>query len=142
MRPIAKFIVLGGSLIIASIGAAAIMASHKEKAIESCEDTKSESTAPGGAYTAELVVHTCAWGFGQAAESVDLKVTKLGTSGWFMHVPIEYDSTAEDRGTSKPTTEWAGPGALVVNVTSNSRTGTIVSSQLGLTITRTYRAAP
>ena len=139
MRPIAKFIALGSLLIIAGVGATAIMAPHEGKTVEACEDTRSETTAPGGAYKAELVVHTCAWGFGQAAETVDLKVTKLGPSGWFMHVPIEYDSTAEDQGMPKPTAQWAGPGALVVNVNSKSRTGTIVSKQLGLTITRTYR---
>jgi hypothetical protein len=139
MRPIAKFIVLGGLSVVAGVGATAIVASHKEKTIEACEDTRSETTAPGGAYKAELVVHTCAWGLGQATETVDLKVTRLGTSGWFMHVPIEYDSTAEDQGMVKPTAEWAGPQAPVVNVSSKSRTGTIVSKQLGLTITRTYR---
>jgi len=140
MRPIAKFAVLGSLLIAAGVGAVAFMAPHEKASIEPCEDTKSEVTAPGETYKAEMVIHTCAWGFGQAAESVDLKVTKLGNNGWLVHVPIEYDSTAEDLGVARPTARWAGPDALVVTVKSKVRSGTIVSKQLGLTITRTYQA--
>jgi hypothetical protein len=140
MRPIAKFAALGSFLVAAGVVAVAIIAPREEKSTVPCEDTKSETAAPGGKYKTEMVVHTCAWGFGQAAETVDLKVTKLGSGGWFVHVPIEYDSTAEDQGVAKPATRWAGPDALVVTVYSKVRTGTIVSKQLGLTVTRTYQA--
>lgn len=140
MRPIAKFLVLGGFMITAGVGVIALIAHRAEKSTEPCQDTRAETAAPGGKYKTEMVVHTCAWGFGQAAETVDLKVTKLGNGGWFIHVPIEYDSTAEDLGTAKPTAHWASPDALVVTVISKVRTGTIVSKQLGLTVTRTYQA--
>jgi hypothetical protein len=140
MRPIAKFVILGSLLIVAGVGAVALLAPREEKGIEPCEDAKSETIAPGETYKAEMVVHTCAWGFGQAAESVDLKVTKLGNNGWFVHVPIEFDSTAEDQEVARPTARWVGPDALVVTVKSKVRAGTIVSKQLGLTITRTYQA--
>ena len=140
MRPIAKFATFGSLMIVAGVGAVALFAPHEGKSIESCEDAKSETIAPGETYKAEMVVHTCAWGFGQAAESVDLKVTKLGNGGWFVHVPIEYDSTAEDEGVARPTAHWTDPDTLVVTVNSKARTGTIVSKQLGLTIVRTYQA--
>ena len=140
MRPVTKFAVLGSLVVAAGVGAVVLLAPREGKSTVPCEDTKTDTAAPGGKYKAEMVVHTCAWGFGQAAEAVDLKVTKLGNDGWFVHVPIEYDSTAEDQGVAKPTVHWAGPDALVVTVNSKARTGTIISRQLGLTITRTYQA--
>ena len=139
MRSIAKFIILGCSLIVAGIGATAILAPRDEQSFEPCQVTKSEGQSPGGTYKTELVVRTCAWGFGQAAETVELKVTKLGDNGWFTHVPIEYDSTAEDQGAAIPTAEWVGPQELVVTVNSKSRTGTIISKHQELAVTRTYR---
>ena len=105
MRPITKFAVLGSLLVAAGVGAVVLIAPREGKSTVPCEDTKSETSAPGDKYKAEMVVHTCAWGFGQAAEAVNLKVTKLGNDGWFVHVPIEYDSTTEDHGVAKPTVD-------------------------------------
>lgn len=140
MRPIAKFLVLGCLLIAAGIGATVMLAPREKKSVEACRDAKSEARAPGGAYKSELIVHTCGWDFGQAAETVDVKVTKLGADGWFMHLAVEYDSIAEDQGIAIPTAEWTAPQELLVTVHSKSRTGTIVSKHQGLTVTRIYLA--
>ena len=138
MRPLVKFLLLGGFLIAVGLGALAYSTPSSTASPEPCEDVRSTAIAPGNDFTAELVIHTCAWGFGLAAETVNVKITKTGKDGWFFDLPIEYDSIWDDRGTSSPTVQWVGSDNLVVNVSSKSRSGTIVSKQLGLTVTRTY----
>lgn len=111
-----------------------------EETVEPCQDNKTEALSPGGMFRSELVIHTCGWGFGLAAETVDVKVTKFGPNGWYMHVPVEYDSTAEDQGTKTPTVEWMGPKDLLITVNSRFRTGVIVRTNQDISITRRYYA--
>jgi hypothetical protein len=138
MKAFARFAAIGGLLIVAGVGAVAALAPAAEKSIEPCQENKTEALSPGGMFRSELVIRTCGWGFGLAAETVDVKVTKLGPSGWFMHVPVEYDSTAEDQGTNAPTVEWMGSKDLQVTVNSRSRTGVIVEKNKDISITRRY----
>jgi hypothetical protein len=103
-----------------------------------CQDQATTKEAPGGLFKAELRVHTCGWGFGQAAETVTVKVTKLGPDGWHQVFPVEFDSTAEDSGLVPPTMDWSGPNVLTIHVVSKIRSGTLKSHQIGLTVIRDY----
>ena len=138
MQPIAKFIALSAALLTVGVAAVAALAPTGMLAIEPCEDKKTLQTSPDGRYVAELLIHTCAWGFGQAAETVDVNITKLGNGGWFTRIPIEYDSTTEDQGTTTPSLRWTGIDELSIDVVSMVQTGTLISSRLGLKIVRRY----
>jgi hypothetical protein len=135
MHPVAQFLSLAGGLLAAAV---VVLVAIASKGPDPCEDAKTLKTSPTGKYEAEMTMHTCGWGFGQAAETVDVKITKLGSGGWFTHVPIEYDSTAEDQGTPPPTVQWTDPDSLIIEVNSKVRTGNLVSMQLGLTVVRKY----
>lgn len=138
-RPtVRRFLVYCAAFLIASLALLALIVPHGPPAIDPCEDTIASKESPGSGFRAEMKTHTCAWGFGLAAETVTVKVTKLGPDGWFMFVPIEFDSTADDAGLPNPTIRWTSPDNLVIHVVSKVRLGTLQWRKPGLTVVREY----
>ncbi|HJU83987.1 MAG TPA: hypothetical protein VJ600_07230 [Holophagaceae bacterium] len=101
------------------------------------EETKT-SISPSGKYEARLTVKTCAWGFGMAAESVEVKITKLGQGGWFYIQPIEFDSINKDDGCPLPSITWTGPNELTIHALTRDTSGRVVRQDEDLSVIREY----
>jgi len=112
------------------------------KSPDPCSEIGTTTTSPSGKYEARLVIKTCGWGFGLAAESVTIKVTKLGQGGWFYTQPIEFDSINRDNGCPPPTISWTGPNQLRIFTVSNDTSGRIVRQDSELTVIREYSLNP
>jgi hypothetical protein len=103
-----------------------------------CSEMVSTTTSPSGKFEAQLTIKTCAWGFGLAAETVTLKMTKLGEGGWYYDQPIEFDSINRDNGCPPPTLRWTGPDQLSIFIVSSDTSGRLARQHDGLTVIREY----
>lgn len=90
-----------------------------------CDKVTTTLLSPGGEFKAELTVSICSWGFGLAAESAEVKVTRLGENGYFFVMPIEWSLEDEEAGLSKPTLQWTSPRTLTIHAVSREVTGTL-----------------
>ena len=99
---------------------------HRKPDDSACDKVTTTLLSPTGEYKAELTVSTCAWGFGLAAESAEVKVTRLGENGYFFVVPIEWCLEDDEAGLSKPTIQWTAPRTLTIHIVSTEVSGTLV----------------
>ncbi len=109
-----------------------------KKAPDPCTEAVRTIPSPSGKYEAKITIKTCGWGFGLAAESVELKVSKLGQGGWFYTLPIEFDSINRDNGCPPPTINWTGPNELHVLAVTRNNVGRLVRHDGDLSIIREY----
>ena len=98
----------------------------------------SKATSPSGKYQAELTKKTGTWGFGLAAVSCEIKLTKLGPKGWFYTTGLEFDSINMDDGCPNPSIDWVAPNELHVLIVTRNVSGRITRRNDDLIVTREY----
>lgn len=99
---------------------------HRKPDDSACDRISTTLISPDGEFKAELTVSTCAWGFGMAAESAEVKVTRLGGKGYFFVVPIEWCLEDDEAGLAKPSIRWTAPRTLTIHAVSKEVTGTLI----------------
>ena len=106
---------------------------------DSYTETLWSQRSPSGNYRAALMRAVTNAGIAADAETVTLRVTKLGTAGWFYKDKLEYDSLNLDYGCPEPTACWTGPNKLTVNVVTRQTAGCLERRKGDLTVVRNYR---
>lgn len=134
--------VIGAGSVLVFAGLLVAAYHHESNETGACKAALLSSTSPSGHYRAEMKDQTCRWGLGLAANTISVKVEKLGQGGWFYTIPLEYDDLDIDQGTPSPTMEWSGPDSLSILVHTHHISGTLVRTDHELTVTRTYSSLP
>lgn len=111
---------------------------HEFSETDACSVTTQSATSPSGQYRAEMQNKQCRWGFGFAANSVQVKVERLGKGGWFYTVAIKYDGFYGDQGLPAPTMKWNGANSLVINVHSHDISGSLARVDGELSVVQHY----
>ena len=129
---------VGAGIVLAVAGLFAAAYHHEFSKAEACKSTLQAVTSPSGLYRAEMKNQICRWGFGLAANSVSVKVEKLGNGGWFYKIPLEYDGLNGDQGLPAPTINWSEPNSLMILVHTRNTSGTLARTSHELTVVRSY----
>ena len=137
MQP-TRFLTYAAAFVCIALIALYFIVSRHESTLAPCEDTTTGLSSPSKQYLAEVVSHTCAWGFGQAASTLTVKVTRLGANGWYFTLPLEFDPLSDDQGLPGPRAEWTAENTLVITTESRSVSGILELTRHPLIVVRRY----
>lgn len=129
---------VGAGVVIVVAILLALAYHHEFSEADACSVATQSATSPSGRHRAEMQNKHCRWGFGFAANPVQVKVEKLGKSGWFYTVAIKYDGFYGDQGLPAPTMTWNGPNSLVISVHSHDMSGSLARVDGELSVVQHY----
>jgi hypothetical protein len=130
-----KFIQVSIVFGVVLIGAFALSFRGGGARMEDCAKTKTIKISSNTTYRADLTLSECAWGFGTAENSADVKITWHES---YTDIPIESPLGPGTVGIPSPTIDWTSTDTLTINIASRTTKGTLETQYPGLKVIRNY----